>query len=165
MRMVLGVVDQHDGKCGPRPFAVGFFTPHPPELRNHAPIARGRAAACLAHHLTALNGHQHVAYREEFQLQTREGPRVAALNQRLLQNRQSQHARRAQLEHPRKRGRGQRAFARNECRIRHRRIGRPGGLEDLYRQQFRTTRPRDGGARNADDRTENRRMHCSQDHC
>jgi len=96
------------GNAAPRHSPSPFSRHHPPEfVESRRPIARGRAAACLAApSRRAETVHQHVAHREEFQLQTGKVPACRGLNQRLLQNRaKSACAPRSAAEHPRKRGR------------------------------------------------------------
>ena len=98
MRVVLGVVDEHDRECGARPIAIAGFAPYLAKLRDDAPIARCRPAVGLAHHLAALYRYQHIANREELELHAREDSHVAPLDQRLPQNRKRLHPCRMSLE-------------------------------------------------------------------
>ena len=134
--MIFGVVDQHDGKRRARPVAVALFAPHPAELRDDAPVTRGCTAAALAHHLSTLHRHQHIADREEFQLRTRENAGIAPLDQGLREHRQGLHGRGTDLQNTGEGRRRQRPRVRGECRIRHRCVERVRGLEHADRQNL-----------------------------
>ena len=136
MRMVLGVIDEHDRECSARPIAICLFAPHLAELRDDPPVTGRRPAAGLAQHLTALNRHQHVVNREKLQAHARENPHIAPLEQRLLQDRQCLQLRGADREYAAERGRRQRTLIRGECGIRDRCLKGAAGLKALYREKL-----------------------------
>ena len=131
MRVIFGIVDQHDGERGARPIAIPFLPPYPAELRDDAPITRGRSAAAFAHHLAALNRHQDVPEREELQLQPGENPCIAALNQRLLEHRVGSHRDWPGLEHTGEFGRRKRVFSGRKGGVLNRSLEGARGLEGL----------------------------------
>jgi len=124
MRMVLGVVHQHQWQGRPRPAAVAGLTPDPTELRDHAPITRDRVArgsrrgrSGLAHHAAALHGHQDVAVAEQFERQRRKKTRIATLDERRLECGLRLHERLRDTHRPCEGLCGLRARARQEGRV------------------------------------------------
>jgi hypothetical protein len=164
MRMILGVVDEHDGKCGARPIAIGFLTPDLAELGNDAPVAKGRSGAAFAHHLAALYGYQNVADRKELQLHARKDAGVAPLNQRLRKQRQRLHRCGMHLDRAGERGRRECSLIGHERGIHNRRFERPSRLESLLREKLCRSGARGAGIDDQPTRDGRHGQHTSQPH-